>query len=78
MNQHWFQRKRSVFSTNHRTIGLLYLILALVSVTIGSLLSLLMRIHLVCPDWPLPFHGPILPEDYLALEIGRASCRERV
>ena len=67
MNQHWFQRKRSVFSTNHRTIGLLYLILALVSVTIGSLLSLLMRIHLIWPDWPLPFHGPILPEDYLAL-----------
>ncbi len=67
MNQHRFQRKRSVFSTDHRTIGLLYLILALVSVTIGSLLSLLMRIHLVWPNWPLPLHGPILPEDYLAL-----------
>ena len=26
-----------------------------------------MRIHLVWPDWPLPLHGPILPEDYLAL-----------
>ena len=56
-----------VFSTDHRTIGIQYLILALVSVIIGTLLSLLMRIHLVWPDWPLPLHGPILPEDYLAL-----------
>jgi cytochrome c oxidase subunit 1 len=57
----------SVFSTDHRTIGIQYLILALVSVIIGTILSLLMRIHLVWPDWPLPLHGPILPEDYLAL-----------
>ena len=53
--------------TNHRTIGIQYLTLALVSVAIGTLLSLLMRIHLVWPAWPLWFHGPILPEDYLAL-----------
>ena len=26
-----------------------------------------MRIHLAWPDWPLPLHGPILPEEYLAL-----------
>ncbi|WP_353062636.1 cbb3-type cytochrome c oxidase subunit I [Tunturibacter psychrotolerans] len=56
-----------VFSTDHRIIGIQYLILALVSVIIGTLLSLLMRIHLVWPDWPLALHGPILPEDYLAL-----------
>ena len=56
-----------LFSTDHRTIGIQYLILALISVTIGTLLSLLMRIHLVWPNWPLPLHGPILPEDYLAL-----------
>ncbi|MCU1223146.1 MAG: cytochrome c oxidase subunit [Edaphobacter sp.] len=53
--------------TDHRTIGLQYLILALIAVVIGTLLSLLMRIHLVWPGWPLPLHGPILPEDYLAL-----------
>jgi cytochrome c oxidase subunit I len=52
---------------DHRIIGIQYLILALVSVVIGTLLSLLMRIHLVWPNWPLPLHGPILPEDYLAL-----------
>jgi cytochrome c oxidase subunit I len=61
------RHRQSLFSTDHRTIGLLYLILALISVTIGALLSLLMRIHLVWPDWSLPLHGPILPEDYLAL-----------
>ena len=53
--------------TDHRTIGLQYLSLALISVIIGTLLSLLMRIHLVWPAWSLPLHGPILPEDYLAL-----------
>jgi cytochrome c oxidase subunit I len=62
-----FRPKSSLFTTDHRVIGIQYLILALVSVAIGTLLSLLMRIHLVWPDWPLPFHGPILPEDYLAL-----------
>jgi cytochrome c oxidase subunit 1 len=56
-----------LFTTDHRIIGIQYLILALVSVIIGTLLSLLMRVHLVWPDWPLPLHGPILPEDYLAL-----------
>ncbi len=59
--------RRYLFSTDHRVIGVQYLVLALVSVTIGTLLSLLMRIHLVWPDRILPFHGPILPEDYLAL-----------
>jgi cytochrome c oxidase subunit 1 len=58
---------RYLFTTDHRIIGIQYLILALISVIIGTLLSLLMRIHLVWPDRILPFHGPILPEDYLAL-----------
>jgi cytochrome c oxidase subunit 1 len=53
--------------TDHRTIGIQYLALALFSVVIGTLLSLLMRIHLVWPAWPVWFHGPILPEDYLAM-----------
>jgi len=60
-------RRYKILTIDHRVIGLQYLILALISVTIGALLSLLMRIHLVWPDWPLPLHGPILPEDYLAL-----------
>jgi cytochrome c oxidase subunit 1 len=59
--------KTCIATTDHRVIGVQYLILALTSVVIGTLLSLLMRIHLVWPNWPLPLHGPILPEDYLAL-----------
>ena len=59
--------RAALFSTDHRIIGIQYLVLALISVVIGTLLSLLMRIHLVWPNWTLPLHGPILPEDYLAL-----------
>src|SRR6266576_1339966 len=46
---------RYVFSTNHKTIGLNYLWLALFSVFLGMAMSLLMRIHLVWPGAPLPF-----------------------
>jgi cytochrome c oxidase subunit 1 len=53
--------------TDHRTIGKQYLALALISVAIGTLLSLVMRIHLVWPTWPFWGYGPIRPEDYLAL-----------
>jgi cytochrome c oxidase subunit 1 len=59
--------RRAVFTTDHRTIGKQYLVLALVAVTIGTLLSLLMRLHLTWPEIGLPLHGAILPEDYLAL-----------
>ncbi|QHN03474.1 cytochrome c oxidase subunit I [Granulicella sp. WH15] len=52
-----------IFSTDHRTIGLQYLLLAAVAVVIGTIMSLMMRIHLVWPDRFLP----IKPEDYLAL-----------
>jgi cytochrome c oxidase subunit 1 len=61
------RQPRRIFSTDHRTIGRQYLALALFAVVIGTLLSLTMRIHLVWPGWAMPFHGPILPEDYLAL-----------
>jgi cytochrome c oxidase subunit I len=58
---------RTIFSTHHRTIGFGYLLVALVAVIIGALLSLIMRTHLAWPSWQLPLHGPILPEEYLAL-----------
>jgi cytochrome c oxidase subunit I len=60
-------RPRGIFTTDHQAIGRMYLVLALIAVVIGTLLSLLMRVHLVWPGWPLPLHGAILPEDYLAL-----------
>ena len=56
---------RRIVSTDHHTIGRQYLALALAAVVIGTLLSLLMRLHLVLPSWPR--NPPIKPEDYLAL-----------
>jgi cytochrome c oxidase subunit 1 len=56
-----------LFSTHHRAVGFGYLAISLVAVAIGTVLSLAMRTHLTWPDWPLPLHGPILPEQYLAL-----------
>ena len=64
------RRKRRLhwlFSTNHRIIGIQYLLLSLVAVATGTVLSLVMRIHLVWPDLALPFFVQIKPEDYLAL-----------
>lgn len=56
-----------LLTTNHRYIGLGYLALSLVAVAVGTVLSLLMRLHLTWPDRVIPLHGLILPEDYLAL-----------
>jgi len=56
-----------LFTTDHRVIGIQYLLLSLAAVAIGTVLSLLMRIHLVWPNLAIPFLGQIKPEDYLAL-----------
>jgi cytochrome c oxidase subunit 1 len=56
-----------MFSTDHRWIGFGYLAISIVAVAVGVVLSWLMRLHLTWPAWPMPLHGPILPEDYLAL-----------
>lgn len=56
-----------LFSTNHRVIGIQYLLLSLAAVMIGTVLSLVMRIHLVWPSLAMPLFGQIKPEDYLAL-----------
>lgn len=61
--------RRYVFSTNHKVIGIQYLFLSLAAVTLGLILSLLMRFHLVWPEAHLPFVGGgiMKPEQYLAL-----------
>ena len=58
-----------IFSADHKVVGLQYLFLALLAVTAGIFLSLLMRLHLAWPDVHLPFvhDGVMLPEQYLAL-----------
>ena len=59
--------RRNIFTTDHRVIGVQFLLLALVAIATGTLLSLVMRIHLVWPELALPLWGVIKPEDYLAL-----------
>src|SRR5258708_6611695 len=60
---------RYVFNTNHKTIGLNYLWLALFSVFLGMVMSLLMRIHLVWPGMHLPFLSSLgnSPDRFAAL-----------
>ena len=57
---------RYLFATDHKVVGLQYFFLSLAAVLIGTVLSLLMRIHLAWPGVALPFFGQIKPENYLA------------
>ena len=61
------KRQFAIFTTDHRVLGRRYLLLSLLAVAIGTVMSLVMRLHLVWPDRVLPLFGPIKPEDYLAL-----------
>src|SRR2546423_7723245 len=60
---------RYMFSTNHKTIGLNYLWLALFSVFLGMAMSLLMRIHLTWPGVQLPLLSSLgdSPDRFAAL-----------
>jgi cytochrome c oxidase subunit I len=66
---------RPVLSSDHKAIGLRYLWLALASVLLGMLLSLVMRVHLVWPGLYLPFlsHFSAAPERYIALTLLHGS-----
>jgi cytochrome c oxidase subunit 1 len=66
---------RTLFNTGHKVIGLRYLWLALGSVFLGMLLSLLMRLHLVWPGAQIPFLSGFgsTPERYSALTMFHGS-----
>jgi len=59
--------RKYIFSLDHKIIGIQYYFLALTSVFIGMLLSILMRVHMIWPTAVLPIVGEIKPEQYLAL-----------
>jgi cytochrome c oxidase subunit 1 len=59
--------RRWPFTTDHRAIGIAYLLLSLFAVAIGTVLSVFMRIHIIAPNLKLPFWGVVPPEGYLAL-----------
>jgi cytochrome c oxidase subunit 1 len=58
---------QSLLTTDHTTLARRYLALSLTAVAIGTLMSLVMRIHIIAPTVPLPIWGIVKPEDYLAL-----------
>jgi cytochrome c oxidase subunit 1 len=66
---------RKLFNTGHKVIGLRYLWLALGSVLVGMLLSLLMRIHVVWPGAQIPLLTVFgsTPERYTALTMFHGS-----
>jgi cytochrome c oxidase subunit 1 len=66
---------RTIFNSGHKVIGLRYLWLALGSVLLGMLLSLLMRIHLVWPTAQIPFLSGLggTPERYAAVTMLHGS-----
>ncbi len=66
---------RYLFITDHKTIGLQYLWLALFSVFLGMVMSLVMRIHLVWPGAHLPFLAALgsTPERYATLPLLHGS-----
>jgi cytochrome c oxidase subunit 1 len=59
--------RKYIFSLDHKVIGLQYYFMALSAVFVGMFLSLLMRIHLIWPNAPIPLVGDIRPETYLTL-----------
>ena len=66
---------RYLFSTHHKTIGLQYLWLALVSVLVGMVLSTLLRMHASWPDTAIPFLASVqnAPERYAAIRLLHGS-----
>ena len=60
-------QRRLLFTTDHRILGVWYLLLSLAAVAVGTVLSVFMRIHIIAPDLKLPFWGVVPPEGYLAL-----------
>ena len=62
---------RYLFSTDHKTIGLQYLWLALLSVFVGMAMSLVMRMHLAWPGMHIAFLSALgsSPERYATLPV---------
>ena len=67
--------RRTLFRTDHKAIGLQYLWLALFSVFLGMIMSLVMRVHLVWPSVQMPFFSGFAgtPERYAALTLLHGS-----
>jgi cytochrome c oxidase subunit 1 len=54
--------RKYIFSTDHKIIGIQYLLLAMVAVVVGMVMSLLMRINLTWPGTSVSILGTLFPE----------------
>ncbi|MBV9925118.1 MAG: cbb3-type cytochrome c oxidase subunit I [Acidobacteria bacterium] len=54
--------RKYIFSIDHKVIGIQYLLLALFSVVLGMLMSILMRMKMTWPDHAWPVLGWLFPE----------------
>src|SRR5215475_728455 len=53
--------RKYIFSTDHKVIGLQYMITAMAMAIVGGLLSMLMRLQLAWPSQPWPALGKLFP-----------------
>lgn len=53
-----------IFSTDHKTIGLQYIIIGLVMAAIGGFLAYVFRMNLAFPGMDIPFFGQLNPQQY--------------
>src|SRR5215475_13891458 len=56
--------RKYIFSTDHKIIGIQYLITAMAMAVVGGILSLLMRLQLAFPTTVMPFMTKILPDAF--------------
>jgi cytochrome c oxidase subunit I len=56
--------RKYVFSTDHKIIGIQYIITAMAMAIIGGILSLLMRLQLAWPSQPWALMGKIMPDAF--------------
>jgi cytochrome c oxidase subunit 1 len=54
--------RKYIFSIDHKVIGIQYLLLALFSVVLGMIMSVLMRMKMTWPDHAWPLLGTLFPE----------------
>jgi len=54
--------RKYIFSIDHKVIGIQYLLLALFSVVLGMLMSVLMRMKMTWPEHAWPLLGTLFPE----------------
>jgi cytochrome c oxidase subunit I len=56
--------RKYIFSTDHKIIGIQYLITAMAMAVVGGILSLLMRLQLAYPNTLMPFMAKIMPDAF--------------